>query len=219
MFNHTTPLPALSLQPQPPRATAGPSGVRSGAVAPGGLSQDRRLAPAAPGREQNTRAGDRGGVHLSDAEHAAIIRGKLKAAGITSRRVSVRITPGGSIRATIKDLRVRKAVVLDACAGHEHIDRDQGGEILSGGNRFVFVDYDDEVVRDAAAPLAHFIADEIAAKPSAPVELAHDFVIERRHSWDFHVWRLGKEFAPFHANSAEAAARHYIERLAELGLP
>lgn len=38
------------------------------------------------------------GRRLSDSEHAAIIRGKLKAAGITSRQVSVRVTTARASR-------------------------------------------------------------------------------------------------------------------------
>jgi hypothetical protein len=164
------------------------------------------------------------GRYIPDAEHAATIRAKLKAAGINSRQVSVRVTSGGSIRATIRDLKVRKAVVTEAGAAHEHIDRDCAtGEILSGGNRFVFIDYDDAVVRDAAAPIAHFVTDEFTGKAGGDVErkhveLAHGFIVERRHSLDFLLWRPGHECAPFHANSVDGAAERYVARLAELGL-
>jgi hypothetical protein len=164
------------------------------------------------------------GRYLSDAEHAAALRAKLKAAGINSRQVSVRVTPGGSIRATIRDLKVRKVVVTEAGGAHEHIDRDVAtGEILSGGNRFVFVGYDDAVVRDAAAPIAHFITNEFTGRAGGDierkhVELAHGFIVERRHSLDFLLWRPGHECAPFHANSIDGAAERYVERLAELGL-
>src|SRR3990172_7924212 len=89
----------------------------------------------------------------STVERAAEIRKQLKAKGWTSRQVSVKsdlYSMGSTIRVVIKDAGVPLSVVEAIADAHERIDRDQYGEILSGGNRFVDVKYSSE----ALAPLA-----------------------------------------------------------------
>lgn len=84
-------------------------------------------------------------THMTTTDRAAAIRAALKAKHITSRQVSVRAdyySMGSSIRITIKDPNVRASVVRSIAEPHESIDRDQFGEILGGGNRFVSVHYD-----------------------------------------------------------------------------
>lgn len=82
--------------------------------------------------------------YISTTDHAAQLRAALKAKGWTSRDVSVRAdyySLGSSIRVVIKNPAVPLATVKALAEGHERIDRDQWGEILGGGNRFVDVSY------------------------------------------------------------------------------
>lgn len=90
------------------------------------------------------------------AEHAKQIRKTLKAAGISSKQVSVRsesYSMGSSINITIRDLSVPYAVVKAAASEHERIDRDENGEILSGCNRYVSIDLDHDAVKAIAETL------------------------------------------------------------------
>lgn len=76
------------------------------------------------------------------------VAAKLKAIGITSRQVSCR-GDYNSVNCYIKDVRIDPKTVEAIAKQYESIDRcDYSGEILSGGNTFVFVKYDWEVERD-----------------------------------------------------------------------
>ena len=89
------------------------------------------------------------------------IRDALKAKGWGRRHVSVRAksySMGSSISVTILDVSVPRAEVETVANGEEHVDRDEQGEILSGGNRFVFVDYD----RAALEPLVSRVDAQLA---------------------------------------------------------
>ena len=71
---------------------------------------------------------------------AAEIRKELKAIGITSRQVSVR--SDSSVNISIKDLAISIEKVKEIAMKYESVSRcHMSGEILSGGNTFVFVDY------------------------------------------------------------------------------
>lgn len=81
-------------------------------------------------------------------ERAAEIRKELKAKGWNTRQVSVRThlySMGSSIYVTIKNPAIPLNEVKAIANAHERIDRDQFGDILSGGNRFVFVKYDNGI--------------------------------------------------------------------------
>jgi hypothetical protein len=97
--------------------------------------------------------------YIGTTERAAIIRKALKVQhGWTSRDVSVRadhFSMGSAIRVRINNPDVSLAAVKAIAEDHEKIDRDQFGEILNGGNRYVTVSYS----HDAAEALAdRFIA-------------------------------------------------------------
>lgn len=80
----------------------------------------------------------------STTGRAAHIRAALKAKGWTSRDVSVRadyFSLGSAIRVVIKNPAVPLATVKTLAESHERIDRDQWGDILGGGNRYVDVSY------------------------------------------------------------------------------
>ena len=71
------------------------------------------------------------------------IREELKALGYNSRKVSVTEEPGGMsycINIRIKDESVDEEAVKGVAEGRSSIDRcEASGEILGGGNTYVFV--------------------------------------------------------------------------------
>lgn len=81
-------------------------------------------------------------------EEAADIRAQYKALGWSSRDVSVRadyFSMGSSIRVLVKSVKVDPHKARAIAEGRERIDRcEYTGEILSGGNRYVHVDYSPE---------------------------------------------------------------------------
>jgi hypothetical protein len=93
---------------------------------------------------------------IGTVEAAQEIRKGLKAAGIKARSVSVRCdlySMGSSIYVRIKDPTVSLAKVKAIAENFEKVDRDAySGEILSGGNRFVTVEFSDEATEALAAP-------------------------------------------------------------------
>ncbi len=89
---------------------------------------------------------------MTTTQKAATIRNELKTFGINSRMVSVSVPHYGSIRVVIRVATVALSLVEAVANKHESIDRDQFGEILSGGNTFVWVSYSDEARDALAAP-------------------------------------------------------------------
>lgn len=89
------------------------------------------------------------------------IRDELKAAGIKARDVSVRsdsYSMGSSIDVEILSLDVPFSVVERAANKQSSVRRDEySGEILAGGNRYVHVTVDSDVIKAAAA--------DVEAKP------------------------------------------------------
>ena len=88
-------------------------------------------------------------------DHAATIRAALKKAGYSGRDVSVRAdyySMGSAIRIRIKNARVPVSLVKLIAEPAEDISRDQWGEILAGGNRYVDIGYDSEAREALAAP-------------------------------------------------------------------
>jgi len=87
--------------------------------------------------------------YMTAKEKAKIIRKELKKQlGVTNRQVSVRSRSSGydeAIDIEIKDLTVNKMKVEEIASKYEYIRRcEYSGEILAGGNTYVFVrlDYD-----------------------------------------------------------------------------
>lgn len=102
----------------------------------------------------------------SVAEAAGRIRAALKARGWGPRQVSVRsrsYSMGSSIDVAILGLAVPFAEVARIAKEEERVDRDDRGEILSGGNRFVSVDHDPL----ALVSLAETILPEVEAALAA----------------------------------------------------
>lgn len=83
---------------------------------------------------------------MTDKERLAAIRKELKEHGYSNRRVGVSYD-GYAIRLTIKELAIEMKEIENIAMKYENYSRDERtGEILSGGNTFVFVDYDYRLV-------------------------------------------------------------------------
>lgn len=79
---------------------------------------------------------------MTDKERLAAIRKELKEHGYNNRRVGVSYD-GYAIRLNIKELAIDKKEIENIAMKYENYSRDERtGEILSGGNTFVIVDYD-----------------------------------------------------------------------------
>ncbi len=86
-------------------------------------------------------------------EKCAAMRAELKKLGYNSKQVSVR---GGycgySDRAeiTIKDMKADRKAIENVCKKFQSIDYDSAsGEILEGGNTYIFVKYDYDTLENA----------------------------------------------------------------------
>lgn len=89
--------------------------------------------------------------HLSTTERAAALRGLLKTRlGLTARDVSVRsdcYSMGSTIHVTIKIPHVQISRVTEIAKAFESVSRcAETGEVLSGGNTHVEVEYSDEAL-------------------------------------------------------------------------
>ena len=78
---------------------------------------------------------------MTDSERVVAIRQALKEHRYNNRKVGVRYD-GYAIWLTIKDLAIDIKEIEQLAKGYESYERDEfTGEILSGGNTFVFVNY------------------------------------------------------------------------------
>lgn len=91
---------------------------------------------------------------MTASEKAKSIRSELKKAGFTSRQVSVKHRYCGyssSYHITIKDGNVSELQIKDICKSFESVDYDERtGEILEGGNDYVFVERDHQIPVDGS---------------------------------------------------------------------
>lgn len=95
---------------------------------------------------------------MTAKEKAAAIRKELKKQlGVTSRQVSVRSRNSGydeAIDIKIKDLKINKAKVKEIVSRYEYIRRcEYSGETLLGGNTYIFVELDYDVLSAAKEEL------------------------------------------------------------------
>lgn len=91
---------------------------------------------------------------MTNKELGQAIRKALKEHGWNARAISVRVGDAGystSVSVKIKDLTINKREVEKIVNAHESIRYDERcGEILEGGNTYVFVEYDWEAMHNAA---------------------------------------------------------------------
>lgn len=162
-------------------------------------------------------------TYLSTTDRAAIIRKALKDRGWNSRKVSVTSSSysmGSSIRVVIRDVTIPKAAVEAIANEHEKIDRCQySGEILSGGNRYVFVEYDWRVVEDAAKPYVPAVqaaVDQVHDNYLIPIE-GTPFMVGRDNNGWLTLWSTGLtgSFLGGMSRNAEEVARAVVARLAD----
>lgn len=94
---------------------------------------------------------------MTNKELGNAIRKDLKAAGITSKEVSVRVRDSlydTAVSIKIKNPKIRKSKVEEITKKYQSVEHDERTyEILSGGNTYIFVDYEYGVVEEAAAEL------------------------------------------------------------------
>jgi len=80
------------------------------------------------------------------------IKKMLKDKGIDTKNISVKCSPCGyseSIRVTLKDENINKKEVEKIVNNLESYERDEKtGEILEGGNTYVFVEYDYKIIEE-----------------------------------------------------------------------
>ena len=134
----------------------------------------------------------------SVAETAKTIRTALKAAGIGNRQVSVRAksySMGSSVNVEILDLSVNMALVKKIAMAHETCRRcEVTGDVLSGGNRFIFVTVDSGAITAYVAALP-------ASNPTV-----NGFVIETGNVDEFFGYRWPEGDFP---KAATATVRAY----------
>lgn len=110
-------------------------------------------------------------AYVTVAEAAKKVRTALKAAGIPARSVSVRsesYSMGSSIRVEINDPTISPKLVESIASEQEKVSRcPYSGEILNGGNRFVFVDIGRKAVEAKIARDAELIEGLVAAATEA----------------------------------------------------
>jgi hypothetical protein len=97
------------------------------------------------------------------------IKKELKDMGYNSRRVGVRTKGAGysdSIRITIKDVSIREDDIQKIADRYESVRYDEyTGEILSGGNLYITVEYDYDAVKNAYQPYLEEAREIINADP------------------------------------------------------
>lgn len=162
--------------------------------------------------------------YVSPAEFARLIRTELKSRhGWTSRQVSVKsdsYSMGSSIDITIKAPGISIAAVEEIANGQERIHRcEMTGEILGGGNRFVSVSLDWEMVRREAAKLVEWVKETpIHDRELRIVEVCGEgYYIGRTGESYFSVSARNNGFIPT-GSSAEAVAGFFASRMLQAGV-
>jgi hypothetical protein len=160
---------------------------------------------------------------MTTTERSAEIRKALKAKGWSSRQVSVvsdLYSMGSSIRIKIKDATVPLSAVKAIATPHEHVRWDEAsGEILSGGNRFVTIDYTAEALAALAAPYRAPVEAALAKLPEGDTSRLEPvagtpFLIGRgRHGNHVSLWGKGGFIAEYY--DANGAAERIGQKMLE----
>ena len=94
---------------------------------------------------------------MTNKELGNAIRKELKAEGITSKDVSVRVRDSlydTAVSIKIKNPKIKKSKVEEIAKKYQFVEHDERTyEILAGGNTYIFVDYEYGVVEEASAEL------------------------------------------------------------------
>ena len=100
---------------------------------------------------------------LSNKERSGAIRNILKKAGYKLRDFSIRSRDCGysdETRIHVKNLSIKTKEIENLVKGFEEVERDEySGEILSGGNTYIFVDYDYDTLYNEGERLKGEIAE------------------------------------------------------------
>jgi hypothetical protein len=164
-------------------------------------------------------------AYISPAESARLIRSELKARhGWTSRQVSVKsdsYSMGSSIDIKIKVPGISIAAVEEVANGQERIHRcEHTGEILSGGNRYVSVSLDWELIKREAVKLVAWV-EETPIHPSQLriVEVCGErYFIGRTHeAYGYSVMSANGGFIPT-GPSAGAVADFFARQMIQAGI-
>jgi hypothetical protein len=154
---------------------------------------------------------------LSTVESAKRIREELKKLGWSSRKVSVRsdsFSMGSSITVKVLVPEVPLAKVKAIAERFERVSRDERtGEILSGGNRYLHVEYSYEVLDAAAAPI-------LAKLPTADGEFVeiYGYDVTRNDRDTYLASRREESGFSIRAYGPESAARQIATKLLDAGI-
>lgn len=140
------------------------------------------------------------------------IQDQLKANGYNSRMVSVRENRGGlneSFTLTIRDASVNGATVKAIAESLEEVRRcPASGEILTGANIFIWVEYTDEVENQMAA--AYLPAVEECLEEIGNIERHHGlsivpttFDLFRDNDWTVSLYDNGRRIGTFNNTDAK----------------
>lgn len=102
------------------------------------------------------------------------LRAALKAAGFNRKMVTVKhdhYSMGSTLYVTIRDASIGRATVAAISEQFENVRRDEYGDILSGGNTHLHLEYARGVLEVVATPIAQQLA---AAAIGVPVEINGD---------------------------------------------
>lgn len=161
---------------------------------------------------------------MSTTDKAKEIRTELKQKyGWTGKQVSVRAdyySLGSSINITIKDPAIWIKKVEEIAEPKEEIHRDHHGEILNGGNRYVSVRYDHDVLKLRAAKYLPAVAAAYAKLEPDTTHL-HDiegtpYLLGRSQYGHLTLWGEAQIAQHYDANSV---AEHIAILLDEEGHP
>lgn len=142
------------------------------------------------------------------------IRAALKTAGFKSRQVTVKMPHYGSVTVTIRDASVRLDAVKAVAMPFERISRcEASGEILSGGNTFVRVEYLDAIVKPLASVIEKLLAESAGHVVSVgPLRMSADAC-----HWDEKVWKHDGNAGHFYCTGFSHGAYRLAVELLNLG--
>jgi hypothetical protein len=127
-------------------------------------------------------------TYLTTAQESALIRKAYKAAGIKATVRTNTYSGGASINVRVISGNIDTAKQI--ANQYRNVSRcEVTGEILSGGNTYVFVEWADETINAKAAEIDAVCGSEIRAlgeKQSVNV-LNSSFAVIRGFGYDFHV--------------------------------